>query len=215
MKSTYFSEQDRLFYKDGYLLGKQVKNKNLLSGAIESMYEAIDQLIESLLKMAARNGIRVDCRKGCSRCCQQPVFANSYELQFLGEFVKKKFSPEEQAAILRRAKEKNYRTSQLSGKAILNNKMPCPLLKDSACSVYPVRPLACRIYLSTRLSSCIQFYNQPEAPDSIPELLGFPLRAGRMMNQGFFDALKENSLFSSELRIEEGIAGYLESGDLL
>ena len=192
MKNTIFSEQDRLFYKDGYLLGEQaaeqVKNENSFSGAIETMYESIDQLIDSLLKMADRNGIRIDCRKGCSWCCHQPVFANSYELQYLGEFVKKNFSSEEQTVVLHKAKEKNFRTSQLSGKDVLNYKAPCPLLEDNACSAYPARPLACRIYLSTKLSSCIRFFELPEAQDSIPELLDFPLRAGRMMNQGFFEA---------------------------
>ena len=73
MGNSNFSEQDHLFYKDGYLLGeqasRQVKNGNSLSEAIETMYDAIDQLIESLLKMADRKGIHVDCKKGCSWCC--------------------------------------------------------------------------------------------------------------------------------------------------
>ena len=67
----------------------------------------------------------------------------SYELQYLGEFIRKSFTSCEQTAILQRAKGKDAQTSHMSEKDVLNYKAPCPLLKDNACSAYPARPMAC------------------------------------------------------------------------
>lgn len=211
-ESTYL-EYDRIFYKDGYRLGAQVTNaepceKNLFE-AIETMYRSVDEFIESFLAMGQRQGVTVDCRKGCSWCCHQPVFANSYELRYLANHIRDSFSEQEQKKIYQLALEKNEKTSKLTEKEILNYKRPCPLLKDGACTAYPARPLACRIYLSMKVDSCCQFYLHPQSTDNYPALLDFPLRAGRMMNEGFFAALKENGIFSNELRLEEGLITFL------
>jgi len=214
MAGSKYSEYDHLFYKDGYELGEQaaremIQSEEKLFEAIETMYRSIDQLIESLLAMGRRQGVTVDCQKGCSLCCHQPVFANSYELRYLTAYIKKNFSEAEQESVHQLAVEKNNKTSQLKEKEILNYRHPCPLLKDGACTAYPARPLACRIYLSMKVESCNLFFQHPDSKDSYPALLDFPLRAGRMMNEGFFAALKENGIFSNELRLEEGLANDL------
>ncbi len=217
-ESTYL-EYDRIFYKDGYQLGEQAASaaprEEKLFEAIETMYRSVDEFIESFLAMGRRQGVTVDCRKGCSWCCHQPVFANSYELRYLANHIRDSFSEQEQKKVYQLALEKNEETSKLTEKEILNYKRPCPLLKDGACTAYPARPLACRIYLSMKVDSCYQFYLHPKSTDSYPALLDFPLRAGRMMNEGFFAALKENGIFSKELRLEEGLITFMrpEIGD--
>lgn len=214
MTNSKSSEYDRIFYKDGYRLGEEAATAKLheekLFEAIETMYHTVDQLIESLLAMGQREGVTVDCRKGCSWCCHQPVFANSYELKYLARYVRNSFSKQEQKNIYRMALDKNEKTSELTEKEILNYKQPCPLLKDGSCTAYPARPLACRIYLSMKVDSCYQFYLHPKSTESYPALLDFPLRAGRMMNEGFFAALKENGIISNELRLEEGLIRFLK-----
>jgi len=86
-----------------------------------------------------------------------------------------------------------------------NNKIECK--KGCAfcchCSIYDVRPMACRIYLSTNLDSCRRFYQQPEDESNYPALLDFPMRAGRMMNEGFKSALKTKGITARELRIDQ------------
>ncbi|MGV8094607.1 MAG: YkgJ family cysteine cluster protein [Mangrovibacterium sp.] len=217
MTETKYSEYDHLFFKDGYQLGEQVSGKiqheESLFEAVKMMYHSIDQLIESLLAMGKRQGVTVDCRKGCSWCCHQPVFANSYELKYFAAYIRNNFTRQEQEEIYQLASEKNNKVRLLNEKEVLNYKHPCPLLKDGACTAYAARPLACRIYLSMKVDSCYQFYRYPNNTDSYPALLEFPLRAGRMMNEGFFAALKENGIFSNELRLEEGLVNYLKQQD--
>jgi hypothetical protein len=65
--------------------------------------------------------------------------------------------------------------------------------------------MACRIYLSTRLETCLEFYHHPENEQNYPALIDFPLKAGRMMNEGFMAALKENGIETAEFRLEEGL----------
>jgi len=210
------SEQNRLFYNDGYLMGQRVATKNTkekisLQQAVKAMYKSIDQLIDSFLKFSENHKVKPDCKKGCGYCCHQPVFANSYEIEYLGNYIRENFTESQQQEILKRAKEKTNKTGHLSKKELQNFKFPCPLLRNNICIAYPARPLACRIYLSTQLSSCIHFFEDPKDEKEYPQLLDFPLRTGRLMNQGLYQALKENGISAHEYKLEEGLGGYLEN----
>ena len=205
----HFTENDRIFYSDGYQLAQSAiqqgfSNESLFA-AIRSMYEAIDGLNDLIVDLAERQKIGVACHKGCHWCCHQAVYANSYELHFLSEQIKKSFSDEELAGLIERTETKHTRTSELTEAEILKFKAPCPLLKNGACSMYAARPMACRIYLSTKLETCLEFYQHPENEDNFPALIDFPLRAGRMMNEGFRAALKEFGIETAEFRMEDGL----------
>jgi Fe-S-cluster containining protein len=88
---------------------------------------------------------------------------------------------------------------------VLKYKAPCPLLENGACSIYDARPMACRIYLSTKFDTCLEFFHHPEDEVNYPALIELSLRAGRMMNEGFIAALKENGIETAEFRFEEGL----------
>lgn len=209
MENKHFSENDRIFYTDGYRLAQSAIEEGLsnetLFSAIESLYNAIDGLNDSIIALAERQNIKVACFKGCHWCCHQAVFANSYELHFLSEKIKKNFNPEDIASVIAKTDSKHQITSKLSYEDILRYKTPCPLLKDCACSAYAARPMACRIYLSTKLQTCLEFYHHPENETNFPALIDLPLRAGQMMNEGFRAALKEYGIETAEFRLEEGL----------
>ncbi len=209
IEDKHFSENDRIFYSDGYKLAQSaievgLSNETLFS-AIESLYAAIDGLNDSIIALAERQNIKVACFKGCHWCCHQAVFANSYELHFLSEKIKKDFNSEDLAGLIAKTDAKHLITSKLSDGDILRYKAPCPLLKDGACSAYAARPMACRIYLSTKLETCLEFYHHPENETNFPALIDLPLRAGQMMNEGFSVALKEFGIETAEFRLEEGL----------
>jgi len=209
MENKHFSEKDRILYSDGYKLAQSAIENGLtndtLFAAIKSLYAAIDGLNDSIISLAERQNIKVACFKGCHWCCHQAVFANSYELHYLSEQIKKDFTSEELACVITKTEAKYLITSELSDEEILKYKAPCPLLKNGACSAYAARPMACRIYLSTKLETCLEFYKHPENETNYPALIDFPLRAGRMLNEGFRAALKEYGIETAEFRIEEGL----------
>ncbi len=205
------SETDRAFFTDGYNLGMEVvengNTKESLFAAAQKMYDAVDSLIDSLLAHAGRQNIQVDCKKGCSYCCYQPVYAISHEIDYLyNHFFLKNFSKETRSRILKKAETTDNTRKSLDKTDLLNHKAPCPFLDaHGGCMVYPVRPMACRIYLSMSVGSCRLFYDDPIPDDHYPQLLEFPLQAGRMMNEGFVHALKTAGINSAEFRIEEGL----------
>lgn len=209
IESKHFSENDRIFYSDGYKLAQSAIENGLsndtLFSAIESLYTEIDGLNDSIVALAERQNIKVACFKGCHWCCHQAVFANSYELHFLSERIKKNFNSEELADLIAKTDAKHAITSELSEDKVLLFKSPCPLLRDGSCSSYAARPMACRIYLSTKLETCLEFYHHPENEANFPALIDFPLRAGKMMNEGFRAALKEFGIETAEFRMEEGL----------
>lgn len=204
-----FSENDRIFYSDGYQLVQTAITKGLtnqsLFEAIEQLYRSIDGLNDSIIALAERQNINVACFKGCHWCCHQAVFANSYELHYLSEKIKEQFKVRQITEIINKATEKHNYTAKLTEEQILKYKSPCPLLVDGSCSIYLARPMACRIYLSTKLETCIEFYHSPENEDNFPALIDFPLRAGRMLNEGFRAALKEYGIETAEFRLEQGL----------
>jgi Fe-S-cluster containining protein len=214
-ENKHFTEADRIFFSDGYQLAQSAILKGFsvdtLFTGIKLLYAAIDLLNDSIISLAKRQSPAVVCFNGCHWCCHQAVFANTYELKFLAKKIKKISNSEELGAIIEKAKAKHAITSNLNVVEILKYKAPCPLLKNSSCSIYAARPMACRIYLSTKLKSCIDFYHHPENETEYPALIDFPLKAGRMMNEGFCTALKEIGLEIIEFKLEEGLLIELEN----
>ena len=208
MANNKFSETDRIFYSDGYRLaqsaGESVTSE-LLFGIQSQLYQVVDGLIDSLLGQAARSSVGVDCAKGCAWCCHQPVYANSAEILYLLEYIRKNFSPEKIQEIMARAETKNRKASGLGEHRISALKHPCPLLEEESCTVYPARPMACRIYLSASVESCRHFFTYPDDKEQYPALLDFPLRAGRMLNEGVTAAFRQKGFTVGEYRIEEGL----------
>lgn len=210
-----FTENDRIFYADGFNLAQSAIDQGFsnatLFSAIESLYAAIDGMNDSIVALAQRQNLKVACQKGCHWCCHQAVYANSYELHFLSEKIKTRYSAQKISKWTQAADVKLAATSKLNEQQLANYKAPCPLLEDGACSVYDARPMACRIYLSTKLETCLEFYHHPDNEANYPALIDFPLRAGRMMNEGFMAALKAHGIETAEFRLEQGLSIVLKN----
>lgn len=198
---------EKAFYHDGFQLGMKASSPGMtnekLFSVLAEMYAAIDALTDSLHEFARQQNQSIACKKGCEWCCYQPVFAMDYELSYLKNYIENKLDPEDQTQIKKRATQKDEKLKPLKGDALLNAKHPCPLLKDGACMAYQARPMACRIYLSSSVETCLQFFKVPDDKSNYPALLDFPMRAGRILNEGFRAALKANNINVEEFRIEE------------
>lgn len=97
-------------------------------------YKVVDEGVSSdIEKYKTKSGKPHACQKGCAWCCSLkdiPV----YPLEINGIYwyvIEMLSSPVREAVI------ENLRTAS-------DPKAPCPLLVDSACSIYPLRPAACR-----------------------------------------------------------------------
>lgn len=209
MQLNQLSGQVKGFYSDGYKIGMEAVEKGLsvetINLSTKKLFQNIDALIDAILNLSIKEETQVYCKKGCSWCCYQPVYALSHEVIYLKEFIKGNFTEPEAKGILEHAMEKDKKVGNLKDDALLNSKYSCPLLKNGVCMAYEARPMACRIYLSLNLKSCEAFYNYPENTSRFPQVMHFPLQAGRMMNEGYKSALKQAGWKSQEFRIEEGL----------
>ena len=212
-------EIKRIFYRDGYRLAHQHLDQGVtaarLRNAIAELYQAVDDLLQSFVQRSEAEGVAPECRKGCSWCCHQEVFAVTHEFFYLLDHLRSKLGEELRTQILERAREKVMLTLNLPLDEQLKVRSACPLLHDGSCLAYEARPMACRIYLSTSEASCKRDHDRPLNQKSIPELLEFPLLAGRMLNQGFVACLKQFGLGTSELSIEQGYSSMLTTGQTM
>jgi Fe-S-cluster containining protein len=215
MKKPQLSENDRIFYLDGYNIGKEVdkssSNNRSLFKASRIIYKNIDSLNTSILRKAEEQGIKIDCKEGCSWCCHQVVYAITPEFELLAAYIKHSLPEEIKEKIYKRATEKHRITKKLSQEKLQNYKSPCPLLFDGKCVAYEARPMACRIYLSTDVSTCEEYYNNPENTNNYPALMEFPLQSGRMINEGFTAALVGKTYKIEETTMEEGLVKRIEN----
>ena len=203
----------RIFYRDGYRLAHEYLDQELspatLSGAVTHLYRAVDELLESFLQRSASEGVPAGCKKGCSWCCYQEVFAVTHELIHIHEHLVQAGNAEKEGQILERSREKATLTDRKPQEEQLKVRAACPFLEEGSCMVYEARPMACRIYLSSSVRSCTSNYDHPEDGNSFPELFEFPLIAGRMLNEGFVSYLKQRGLSSGERPIELGYPALL------
>ena len=205
--SFNMKELEKQFYSDGYRLAMEAVREGFsnesLAAAVSEMHQIVDDVISHFSAYAESLNKAPDCKKGCSWCCFQPVFALSYELENLHQYLKKNFPEPVVEQIYLRAAAKREKLNGLNGEELLNSKYACPLLENDACMAYAARPVACRIYLSSDVDTCKRFYSEPADKNSVPALMEFPMRMGRMVNEGFRAALKASGVKVQEFRIDE------------
>jgi Fe-S-cluster containining protein len=123
-----------------------------------------ERMTDVAVRGAAREGRTVSCTKGCGACCRQLVPLSPPEAWLIADLVAG--LPEEQRTRVRalfaragEALEQADLTERLVGRiespehmtalalAYFTLGVPCPFLRDEACSIYPYRPSICREYL--------------------------------------------------------------------
>jgi Fe-S-cluster containining protein len=188
MDPTVLKELDTAFFNDGYHIAKEELNSNLtLNGLVrmtEKVYIYINEFNRAFENRCSQEGQAIDCKKSCSYCCQQSVFILPHEAIYLAYYIEKVFPKEKQERIVLNASRKDSSTSGMNVQKMLHYKESCPLLENDSCSAYNARPMACRIYYSSDVTTCIREFEHPTDLSKYPALYDIPLRAGRMLNEG-------------------------------
>ncbi|MBN2165661.1 MAG: YkgJ family cysteine cluster protein [Marinilabiliaceae bacterium] len=196
-----------VFYADGYNLAKEmIRKKYLLTDIFHAMtqqYQTIDLLIDSFSSRCRLSNVNIDCKKGCGYCCYQPVFASIHEVFYMKDYVNNHFSSNQISEIKAKAKSKTDYSQGNTDAELLKYSYPCPLLDNGVCIAYNARPMACRIYMSSDVKSCIKRYELHDNDKDFPALFEFLLVAGRNMNAGFAGRLEEMKIQNAEMRFEK------------
>ncbi len=214
-----YGEVGTIFFQDGYQLAKEFIGQGISRTAVlqlmGSAYESIDGLIDSFRKRCMRESLTPDCQKGCTLCCSQAVLASNHEILMIWQYIDEHMPARLIDEIKSRNSARHTQTRQMSAMEFLHYMHPCPFLDDGSCLIYPVRPMACRCYLSESMKSCQDQYDNPKDRTSIAALFDFPLRAGRGFNEGIRSALMEAGLIPSEWLLETFMAKVLKDATIL
>jgi Fe-S-cluster containining protein len=109
----------------------------------------------------AREGKVIACRRGCAGCCEEPIMVYRPEAARIALWLEQPDNAETRdyfrtsypawrarvGDTLSRlsatfvTNPDGYREAHI---AAWNRGVPCPFLRDSACTIYPVRPIVCR-----------------------------------------------------------------------
>ncbi|HYE01572.1 MAG TPA: YkgJ family cysteine cluster protein [Alphaproteobacteria bacterium] len=112
-------------------------------------------LAQSGFETAMRNNPRperVACGKGCAHCCDNFVAASAADVLLIARRLREAGRA---PAVLERLRAAGERTRGADAEARYLLRVACPLLTaEGACSVYAVRPMACRGLASLALSAC-------------------------------------------------------------
>lgn len=123
-----------------------------LRRAVKDEAAALDRLIAEWLRARAASGRRIFCQDGCSGCCTLFVQATLVEALVVAEGLDSVQLHKLEGYILRQ--RENF-AGESDFLAVLRKQRttigPCPFLDEAgSCSIYELRPLACRALLSTK-----------------------------------------------------------------
>lgn len=218
-KKPDYSDVATILFQDGHSLAKQYisrgTSRSSLLELMRASYSAMDGLIESFRNRCEKEDIKVDCRMGCSDCCCQAVLASIHEILLIDHYLREEMTVPVIKGIRKRTAEKQAITMDMSAMEFLQYIHPCPFLSEGECLIYPVRPMACRCYLSSSAESCHKQNDHPGDPYKIAALFEFPLKSGRGMNEGIRSALMEAGLIPSEWLLEALMSAVFEDEQII
>lgn len=108
------------------------------------------QKVDAVVDETVKSGVQFACAKGCGYCCSLEVSSFPQETFRIARELSAR--PDREAIVAKLAEHvaQNPRgTDRLE-------RQPCPFLVDQACSIYDVRPLACRKCVSLDVERCRQ-----------------------------------------------------------
>ena len=114
-----------------------------MSDVMPLAYQICDRIVAASVRHGETGDESVQCRKGCAACCIQPVVISVPEaFRLIADIASLEADRARRVEEALAAAQKRLAAPGPPAK-------PCPLLADSACSVYPFRPCVCRAFLAT------------------------------------------------------------------
>jgi hypothetical protein len=119
--------------------------------------------------------VPIACGRGCAFCCMNTwIEVTAPEVVFTVKNLPAGRLDDIREAVL-------LACSRTEGKTLaerVKTAVPCPLLEDGACSIYPIRPVACRLAVSANADICRRSFLE-HSGESIPVPAPWgPLRQG-------------------------------------
>ncbi len=183
-----------------------LSRENLLRSAVTELqfYDAI----ESSLKEAEPPARAIACTEGCSACCHQRVACTIPQAIAIALALTTR-SDAEIIEVARAARAQHDATTALTDLDRVRTGLPCLFLRNHACAIYEVRPVACRSLYSFDRAACERFYFGFEF-DHQPPIYATMIVATTQMLQGFQQALEALGLDGGLVELSSALALILD-----
>jgi len=148
----------------------------------------------------------IACKKGCSWCCFKQVGVSPLEVFLIAEHLKNKRIEISLEDMKSRLTALDRQTNGLSSEARLAAQLPCAFLVEDSCSIYEVRPLACRGGNSIDADLCRRHVEDMENVQKEEELESswvhaVPFHVMRALREGLTTGMKNWDLGQEKLEL--------------
>jgi Fe-S-cluster containining protein len=160
--------------------GQRLKTVALLKAArVPLQVVAVAEQAEVIAERAVREAMAqqppsppLACREGCAWCCYKTVGTAAPEVLRIAAYLRQTRSSGQLRATQARIHDLIQQRQALRPDRRSQARLPCPLLVEDRCSVYPVRPLTCRGFNSSNAHRCeesLQPGRQTVVPSYAPQ----------------------------------------------
>lgn len=137
----------------------------------------------------------IACDKGCATCCTLRVTATAPEVLLIARYIRWTESRDSELGLAERLAKADRQTAGLSEAERVKLRRACPFIRQGACAIYPVRPLACRGHASYDRRACINAF--AGRADSVP--ISEPHRTFRGLIQNAMQSALRDAGYAWEL----------------
>lgn len=165
------SDQERML--DFYIRKTMIQEDAMVSRAYKNLHQGspaskIVQVYRRIDELVDRSTVLIDCKPGCDICCHYHVYVTPLEVFAILEEIEK-FSLVEKNKIVFGLKEYVEKTKNLGVKKHIETNIACVFLRDKKCSIYSIRPLACRRHHSADVSVCQRTFVDVTSEEPCPQ----------------------------------------------
>jgi Fe-S-cluster containining protein len=153
------------------------------------------------------------CAEGCCFCCYQTVDITAPEALAMSAYLRSQLAEKYLDNIRSRLAETTATLRDLSYEAHAQAKIPCVLLVDGVCSVYPSRPFACRAWNSTSVTRCQEIFDHGDPITMIPPIEMDVYESIWEVAQGVMDGLRRAGVDSTSYELHSALQRALDTPD--
>src|SRR4051794_36628344 len=129
---------------------------------VDSAYEeCLGSFDELNRETVVDRSARLECCEGCSLCCWLRVDVYAHEVFVIANYIRKHFTEQALAELKESLAEHSGKVLPLTPFEHATQNIACPLLQDGRCTVYEVRPQACRRQHSLSRAACQYTFDHP------------------------------------------------------
>ena len=134
-------------------------------------------------------------------CCHLRVMATPAEVFGLVRYMRRELDARAMDETTRRIAETAARLRALPRERLLATNVPCPLLVDNACSMYPARPFNCRAYHSLDYDACVDSFHNPQDSSRTHPQSALVTRINEGVQQGLIEALQRSGVDAGQYEL--------------